>query len=60
MALCRMFKRAIRDAGFPKYLSSDHDPLCDFNNGRRTCEFWTSAKSKLSHTSRNRIRSLSG
>jgi transposase InsO family protein len=26
-ALCRMFKRAIRDAGVPKYLSSDNDPL---------------------------------
>ena len=27
MALCRMFKQAIRGAGLPKYLSSDHDPL---------------------------------
>jgi hypothetical protein len=27
MALCRMFQQAIGDAGVPKYLSSDHDPL---------------------------------
>jgi putative transposase len=31
MALCRMFKRAIRGAGVPKYLSSDHDPLFHFH-----------------------------
>jgi putative transposase len=30
MALCRMFKEAIRGAGVPKYLSSDHDPLYRF------------------------------
>ena len=30
MALCRMFKHAIRAAGLPKYLSSDHDPLYRF------------------------------
>jgi putative transposase len=27
LALCRRFKQAIRGAGLPKYLSSDHDPL---------------------------------
>jgi hypothetical protein len=31
MALCRMFQEAIRDAGGPKYLSSDHDPLYRFH-----------------------------
>src|SRR5262249_31862251 len=31
MALCRMFKQAIRGAGLPKYLSSDHDPLYRFH-----------------------------
>ena len=31
MALCRMFKDAIRGAGLPKYLSSDHDPLYRFH-----------------------------
>jgi putative transposase len=30
MALCRMFKQAIRGAEVPKYLSSDHDPLYRF------------------------------
>lgn len=31
LALCRMFKQAIRTAGLPKYLSSDHDPLYRFH-----------------------------
>jgi hypothetical protein len=31
MVLCRMFKEAIRGAGVPKYLSSDHDPLYRFH-----------------------------
>src|SRR5215470_7198988 len=31
LALCRMFKQAIRGAGLPKYLSSDHDPLYRFH-----------------------------
>jgi transposase InsO family protein len=31
VALCRMFKQAIRGAGVPKYLSSDHDPLDRFH-----------------------------
>jgi putative transposase len=31
LALCRMFKQAIRSAGTPKYLSSDHDPLYRFH-----------------------------
>jgi len=32
MALCRMFKKAILAAAdFPKYLSSDHDPLYRFH-----------------------------
>jgi putative transposase len=31
MALCRMFRRAIRGHGVPKYLSSDHDPLYQFH-----------------------------
>jgi transposase InsO family protein len=30
-ALCRMFRRAIRGRGLPKYLSSDHDPLYRFH-----------------------------
>lgn len=30
-ALCRMFPRAIRGHGLPKYLSSDHDPLYRFH-----------------------------
>jgi hypothetical protein len=30
-ALCRMFQRAIRGNGLPKYLSSDHDPLYQFH-----------------------------
>ena len=31
LALCRMFKQAIRGAGVPKYVSSDHDPLYRFH-----------------------------
>src|SRR6266446_9445580 len=31
VALCRMFQRAIRGHSFPKYLSSDHDPLYRFH-----------------------------
>jgi transposase InsO family protein len=31
VALCRMFQRAIRGQGLPKYLSSDHDPLYRFH-----------------------------
>jgi transposase InsO family protein len=31
MALCRMFKQAVRGASLPKYLSSDHDPLYRFH-----------------------------
>jgi len=31
LALCRMFKEAIRGATLPKYLSSDHDPLYRFH-----------------------------
>ena len=29
-ALCRMFSQAIRGAGLPKYVSTDHDPLFRF------------------------------
>src|SRR6516164_5763397 len=31
LALCRMFQQAIRGAGLPKYLSSDHDPMYRFH-----------------------------
>jgi hypothetical protein len=31
VALCRMFRRAIRGHSLPKYLSSDHDPLYRFH-----------------------------
>ena len=31
LALCRMFKQAIRGAGLPKYVSSDHDPPYRFH-----------------------------
>jgi transposase InsO family protein len=31
VALCRMFRRAIRGQSLPKYLSSDHDPLYQFH-----------------------------
>jgi len=31
MAICRMFKQAIRGQNPPKYLSSDHDPLYRFH-----------------------------
>jgi transposase InsO family protein len=31
VALCRMFKQAIRGQKTPKYLSSDHDPLYRFH-----------------------------
>jgi transposase InsO family protein len=34
VALCRMFKQAIRGAGVPKYLSADHDPLYRFHQWR--------------------------
>ena len=34
VALCRMFRRAIRRHSLPKYLSSDHDPLYDSTNGK--------------------------
>ena len=31
VALCRMFRRAVRAHSLPKYLSSDHDPLYRFH-----------------------------
>jgi putative transposase len=31
VALCRLFRRAIRGHSLPKYLSSDHDPLYHFH-----------------------------
>src|SRR5262249_25771132 len=31
VALCGMFKQAIRGAGLSKYISSDHDPLYRFH-----------------------------
>jgi hypothetical protein len=31
VALCRLFHRAIRGHGLPKYLNSDHDPLYRFH-----------------------------
>ena len=31
VALCRMFQRAIRGHGLPKYLSTDHDPFYRFH-----------------------------
>jgi hypothetical protein len=31
MALCRMFKQAVRGASLSKYLTSDHDPLYRFH-----------------------------
>lgn len=31
LALCRMFRQAIRGGSLPKYLSSDHDPLYRFH-----------------------------
>ncbi|MBO0696737.1 MAG: transposase, partial [Verrucomicrobia bacterium] len=31
LALCRMFKQAIRGESLPKYLSADHDPLYRFH-----------------------------
>ena len=31
LALCRMFKQAVRGAGLPKCVSSDHDPLYRFH-----------------------------
>jgi hypothetical protein len=31
VVLCRMFQRAVRGHGLPKYLSSDHDPLYRFH-----------------------------
>src|SRR5262249_52593700 len=31
LVFCRMFKQAIRSAGLPKCLSSDHDPLYRFH-----------------------------
>lgn len=31
VALCRMFKQAVRGHSIPKYLSSDHDPLYRFH-----------------------------
>jgi putative transposase len=34
LALCRMFNQAIRRQTVPKYLSSDHDPLYRFINGK--------------------------
>jgi hypothetical protein len=36
MALCRMFQRAIRGHGLPRYLSSDHDPLYRFHQWQAT------------------------
>jgi hypothetical protein len=34
VTLCRMFQRAIRGHGLPKYLSSDHDPLYRFRQSQ--------------------------
>jgi putative transposase len=58
MALCRMFNQAIRAAGLPKYLSSDHDPLYRFHQWQAN-RFWRSAKSKRFLTFQYLIRSLS-
>jgi hypothetical protein len=55
MALCRMFKHAIRGAGQPKYLSSDHDPLYRFYQWQgnlrilEICEIKTVPYVPLSH-----------
>jgi putative transposase len=58
-ALCRLFQQAIRGAGLPKYLSSDHDPLYRFHNGRPTSASWALWKSRRFHMRRGPIRSSS-
>ena len=56
--LCRMFKQAIRGlTTFPRYLSSDHDPLDRFHQWKRTCESSISRKSKPCLLLRCHIRS---
>ena len=59
LALCRMFKQAIRGASLPKYLSSDHDPLYRFINGRPTSESSALWKSKRFRIVPGLIRSSS-
>src|SRR5262249_2248074 len=36
VALCRMFRRAIRSKSLPKYLSTDNDPLYRFHQWQAT------------------------
>lgn len=39
-ALCRMFNQVIAGTpSLPQYLSSDHDPLFEFIDGRPICVF---------------------
>lgn len=59
LALCRMFKQAIRGTGLPKYLSSDHDPLYRFHQWEANLEFWALRKSRRFHTLPGPIRSSS-
>jgi hypothetical protein len=45
------FNRAVRGhRGLPKYLSSDHDPLYSFTNGKPICGSWRREKSRASPT----------
>jgi hypothetical protein len=58
MALCRMFKQAIRGAGLPKYLSSDHDPLYRFHQWQANLRILEISEIKPFPTILSRIRSL--
>ena len=50
LALCHMFKQAIRGTGLPKYLSSDHDPLYRFHQGGKPSSSGRYGKSRWFHT----------
>ena len=55
------FNRAVRGhRGLPKYLSSDHDPLYSFTNGKPICGSWRREKSRASPTFPCPIRSWKG
>src|SRR5262249_52158458 len=71
LALCRMFKQAIRGAGLPKYVSSDHDPLYRFHqwggkpsnsghNGNQDSSVHSLVASVCRETDRNHPPRMSG
>jgi transposase InsO family protein len=57
VGLCGMFNRATHGHTPPTYLSSDHDRLYNFTNGRRTCASSTWKRLRPCRTCRSHIPS---